>query len=384
MIDTLGMGGAETWLMEVLRLWTRSGEVQLDFLLTSGNEGVFDREASRLGAKLHYLCYGRRDLATFTRGLNRILRKGCYGVIHDHQNYASGWHYLLGCPALPRTRITHVHTFGSLKHGDYFATRRIASQTARYLVSLFATLIVGTSKHILSQFGFDSRLFGRTPKAALYCGFNTNRFAGDSTPHREQLRQEFGWRQNSRILLSAGRIDRSPDCGNVRNLKNSAFAVQIAIEAAKADPRVCAIFAGKPSDASPVLERRIREAGLAERIRLMGIRRDVEHLMLGSDLLLFPSRGEGLGMVAVEAQAAGLPVLASTAVPRECVVSKDAVMFVELDEEAGCWVKQVLERLERPPLDHRALNRMVAESPFGIENSARSLRKMYESGQLPL
>ena len=89
-------------------------------------------------------------------------------------------------------------------------------------------------------------------------------------------------------------------------------------------------------------------------------------------------------MVAVEAQAAGLPVLASTAVPRECVVSKDAVMFVELDEEAGCWVKQVLERLERPPLDHRALNRMVAESPFGIENSARSLRKMYESGQLPL
>ena len=47
-------------------------------------------------------------------------------------------------------------------------------------------------------------------------------------------------------------------------------------------------------------------------------------------------------------------------------------------------VPAVLERLERPPLDHRALNRMVAESPFGIENSARSLRKMYESGQLPL
>ncbi|MCX6907903.1 MAG: hypothetical protein NTY01_07665 [Verrucomicrobia bacterium] len=44
----LGMGGAETWLMELLRLWSKSGKVQMDFLLTSGNRGIFDDEAAAL------------------------------------------------------------------------------------------------------------------------------------------------------------------------------------------------------------------------------------------------------------------------------------------------------------------------------------------------
>lgn len=68
------------------------------------------------------------------------------------------------------------------------------------------------------------------------------------------------------------------------------------------------ILAGEPSPATSVLERRVAEAGLSGRILFVGIRSDIHRLMLGSDLLLFPSRGEGLGMVAVEAQAAGLPV----------------------------------------------------------------------------
>ena len=48
-IDSLGMGGAETWLMEVLRLWSKSGVCRIDFLATSGNPGIFDDEARQLG-----------------------------------------------------------------------------------------------------------------------------------------------------------------------------------------------------------------------------------------------------------------------------------------------------------------------------------------------
>ena len=61
-IDSLGMGGAETWLMEVLRLWSKSGVGQIDFLATSGNPGIFDEEARRLGAQVYYLRYGRAHL----------------------------------------------------------------------------------------------------------------------------------------------------------------------------------------------------------------------------------------------------------------------------------------------------------------------------------
>ena len=64
-IDTLGMGGAETWLMEVLRFWSRCCLAKMDFLATSGQRGLFDDEAESLGAKVHYVRYGRSDLPGF-------------------------------------------------------------------------------------------------------------------------------------------------------------------------------------------------------------------------------------------------------------------------------------------------------------------------------
>src|SRR2546422_8691624 len=85
-VATLGMGGAETWLMELLRFWhrQRSDTPQIDFLVTSGIAGIFDDEAKALGARIFYLRYGRSSLASFTRGFRKILRRGSYAAIHDH------------------------------------------------------------------------------------------------------------------------------------------------------------------------------------------------------------------------------------------------------------------------------------------------------------
>src|SRR5262249_47770674 len=101
-----------------------------------------------------------------------------------------------------------------------------------------------------------------------------------------------------------------------------------------------------------------------------------------SDLLLFPSRGEGLGMVAVEAQAAGVPVLASTAVPRECVVVPDLVHFQDLNVPVENWVDDAL-RLATRPRNGVHGNARVAASAFSIENSARALLDLYGKGILP-
>src|SRR5215469_16749283 len=90
-VDTLGMGGAETWLMEVLRLWSKTGIGKIDFLATSGNPGIFDDEAQQLGAQVHYLRYGRAHLKGFAGKFRELLLDGNYDAIHDHQDYASGW-----------------------------------------------------------------------------------------------------------------------------------------------------------------------------------------------------------------------------------------------------------------------------------------------------
>jgi glycosyltransferase involved in cell wall biosynthesis len=78
--------------------------------------------------------------------------------------------------------------------------------------------------------------------------------------------------------------------------------------------------------------------GIASRVEFLGSVDNPEAYMREADLLLMPSRFEGFGLAALEAQLAGLPVVASPAVSPEVVVS-DGVEFVPL--EVSSWVTAV-------------------------------------------
>ena len=381
-IDTLGMGGAETWLMEVLRLWAKTGVASMDFLLTSGNRGIFDAEAEELGANLHYVRFTRRDVTGFTREFRRILREQNYDAIHDHSDYASGWHYLLGSGLLPSARVTHVHNpaFQIANVRGVTVSRKLAGSLGRVLVARFATNIAATSRQTIGEYGFDRPPFGRIPARVLHCGFDPARFRINRKEAGISVRHEFGWPECSRLILFAGRLDQSPDIGHPQNHKNSGLGVSIAIECARRDENARIVFAGNFSPALPILQQRISSAGFADRISFAGIRLDIERLMVASDALLFPSRGEGLGMVAVEAQAAGLPVLASTSVPRECVVIPELVRFRDLTSPVSEWADDLL-RLCRQERDPQSANARIAGSEFAIEYSARALLDLYRTGE---
>jgi glycosyltransferase involved in cell wall biosynthesis len=378
------MGGAETWLMEVLRLWSKNGVGRIDFLATSGNPGIFDEEARRLGAQVYYVRYGRAHLRQFAQKFRQVLREEQYDAVHDHQDYTSGWHFLMGGSLLPAVRVTHIHNPSYQIHNNYGVTlgRRFTARVGKTLVARYSTHITGTSRQAIAEYGFDASTFRRIPKAALHCGFDPTRFHGDVLPAKASVCDEFGWPGDAKIILFAGRMDVSVDLGHPQNHKNSGFAVSVGIESSRRDPRARMLLAGARSLAVPKLEERIAAAGLKERIRFIGIRKDVERLMLGSDVLLFPSRGEGLGMVAVEAQAAGLPVLASEAVPRECVVVPALVRFQKVEVGEAMWAADLLQ-LATQRQNVPDANRRVAASAFSIDQSARALLQLYTLGTLP-
>jgi glycosyltransferase involved in cell wall biosynthesis len=377
------MGGAETWLMELLRLWSKTEACQLDFLATSGNPGIFDEEARRLGAQVYYVRYGRAYLRDFAQKFRQLLRERQYHAVHDHQDYTSGWHFLMGASLLPAVRVTHVHNPSYQILNNYGVTlgRRLAVRVGKKLVAHYSTHITGTSRQAIAEYGFDASPFCGIPKTALYCGFDPARFLGDTVAAKASICQEFLWPSDVKIILFAGRIDGSINRGHPRNHKNSAFAVSVGIECCRRDPRVRMLLAGACSSAVPLLEERISTAGLQEYIRFTGIRKDIERLMLGSNVLLFPSRGEGLGMAAVEAQAAGLPVLVSNMVPRECVVVPELVHFQRVEAGEAAWAADLLE-LAAQRQNRSEANKRVAQSAFSIDRSARALLQLYSQGTL--
>jgi len=380
-VDTLGMGGAETWLMELLRLWHQQGPLapHIDILASSGNPGMFDSEARALGAHIFYLRYCRRHLGAFCRGLRKILSQTRYDVIHDHQDYVSGWHFLMGINLLPAVRVTHVHSPWIHIEADYAISpsRRISANLGKQLVSRLATHVCGTSREVLEVYSFLSGNAGGPMVSVVHCGIDIAKFNRSREQDRPSVLAEFGWPADTRLILFAGRLDRALELDHPQNEKNSWFALTVARMALNKDPRVRLLMVGAGDEPRRRLRAQIRDWGLTDQLQLPGLRKDIPRLMRAADVLFFPSRHEGLGMVAVEAQAACLPVLASTTVPRECCVVPPLFNTLSLSEPATVWADSLLRVMAhtRPSLEMCRIE--LSRSAFSITNSARMLEQVY-------
>lgn len=371
-IGSLGMGGAETWLMEILRLWSKQGVGQMDFLLTSGRRDIFDSEAEKLGARLHYVRYGRGNLRTFTRRFREILRQGQYDAIHDHADYASGWHFLLGLGLLPPVRVAHVHNPWMHISTNYSIgiSRWMITAVGKRLVETLSTDVHGTSAEILRLYGLEG------PRvSALHCGIGVDKFNAPRERDREDVLREFSMPTNAKLILFAGRLDAAMTFDHPQNHKNSWFALNVIRAAAQKDPSIRFLMAGAGN--AEGLCGAVRDWGLSDKLHIVGLREDVPRLMRAADLLLFPSRQEGLGMVVVEAHAAGLAVLASTAVPREAVVIPELYQALPLDVPIARWADTLLDMAARPRISMQVCRQRVEASAFSIANSSQNLLLTY-------
>lgn len=384
-LSGLGMGGAETWLMELLRHWSHTGSVQTDFLLTGGSPDLFDQEAQALGASLHYLPYRRSRLRRFIGAYRRILAEGRYDAIHDHSDYSAGWRFAFGIGVNPAVRIAHIHNPWLHIQANYSInrSRQLAAGCGKALVQSLATHVCGTSSETLSTYGFNPASHSAPQVSVLHCGFDVGRFNKPREGDRSQILAEFDWPPATKLVLIAGRLDRALKLHDPQNHKNTWLALQIVRTALVRDTGIRCIFAGDGPSRGDLIQA-VQEWGLSDQIKLPGIRRDVPALMRAADLLLFPSAQEGLGMVAVEAQAAGLPVLTSTAVPREACVLPELYTALPLDASFAAWADQLVGLALQPRISPARCRSALEASPYSITTSAQQLEAIYRSGRKQL
>ncbi len=220
---------------------------------------------------------------------------------------------------------------------------------------------------------------------AAHCGFDVTLYDGDYEKAHAELCREFDWNVSAKILLFVGRLEGAEFTHNGRRMthKNPAFALEIAKECIRRDDQIKLLMIGSGEEKRKEFEAQVRGWGVSENVRFAGTRSDVPHLMSGSDLLLFPSLAEGLGMVVVEAQAAGLSVLASDTTPRESVVASQLVHFMSLDLGPVTWSAQALQIMKAGRQSKQQTHEKVKQSAFSIENSAKQLIALYVSAHHP-
>jgi glycosyltransferase involved in cell wall biosynthesis len=129
------------------------------------------------------------------------------------------------------------------------------------------------------------------------------------------------------------------------------------------------------------VERKVAELSLGNRVLFTGVRRDVARLMRGAmDLFVLTSHYEGLPLVGIEAQAAGLPLVLSDTITDEVDVVPELIQRRSLAQPPEAWAEAVLaSQPQRAAVAPAAALARLRRSPFDLGRAVRNLEEFYRA-----
>ena len=351
-VTYMGRGGLETMLMNYYRKIDRS-HVQFDFLVHRDFEADYDAEILSLGGKIHRLPQLNPFSKAYLRALDVFFASHPeYRIVHCHLDCMAGIPLKYAKKHGVPVRIAHSHNSNQTKDRKYPMKLYFKRNICKFATDLFACS-AEAGKWMFETDEF--RVLNNAIDAAEY---------SFEPQIRAEVRKKLGIADDALVIGHVGRF--APQ-------KNHSFLVEILAEAVKANENTMGLLVGDGELRSET-EEKIKDLGIAEHVVFTGVRSDVNRLLQAMDVFAFPSHFEGLGIVAIEAQAAGLPCLISDKVPIECKKT-DLVTQLPLTLGAEQWAETALKAAQ-PRV--RTLEQ-IKEAGFDIEENANKLTEFYLS-----
>jgi glycosyltransferase involved in cell wall biosynthesis len=310
LITSLERGGAENHLLALLtHADRRAFELETAVLCGEGELVPAFREA---GIRVHLLrSRARFDPLALAR-LVRLLRDGHFDILHSHL-FRADIYAGLAAAQLGERRPLVVST----RHNDdrFFLNPFVG--LVHYLVSAQQDLIIAISDHI-ARFTVARGVRDPGRVRRVYHGLEppvTRALEREG----QRIRAELGVGTDDFLVGNVGRLALQ------KGQRHLIAAMPLLLERV---PGAHAVIAGG-GDLEDYLRDLAEEAGVAQRVHVLGPRKDVPALMHAIDVFAMPSIWEGFGLVLLEAMAAGRPIVASrVATIPEVVVDGETGLLV--------------------------------------------------------
>ncbi len=354
-IGSMNVGGIEKMLMELYRNIDRT-KYQFDFVVHDNNENFYEKEIIQLGGKLYRVPFYSKSPLKHNQSFKLLLEKHPeYHVIHIHTTYSIMYSDAKIAKKFGRIVVIHSHNSSASKkramlHRIYkkrfsgIADYRLScSQIAAdwmFEKSDLATVEIWKNAVELESFRFDKRI-------------------------RDTIRQESNV-ENKFVIGCVGRLSYQ---------KNQALLLDIfkkVLEKRK-NAKLWLIGDGEDRD---MLESKARHMGIESNVVFWGQKDNISAYLMACDIFVMTSRWEGLGVVLIEAQATGLPLVIPShtdLMPRitdKVVVIND---YLDIDEWTGKILQQNCETSDRER-DYE----IVARAGFDIITQVKEAEKFYE------
>ena len=285
-------GGVETSTAGLLGELLRRGHV-IDLLTTRGQADVPGLNVRRL---LTLPEPSALRLLVFAMSARRAAAAGRYDIVQSHERGLRQDIYRAG-EGVHRAYLAAMGR-GSVPWSPH---HRLVCALEERIFSLRSTRhVVAISRGGKAEI---ERFFGPPSErvSCIYNGVDLGRFHPDNRArHGASIRAALGLPADSWVVLFVG-----------SGFRRKGLEPLLRGIAQLADARIRLVVAGKgDAEAYRTLAERL---GLATRVVWMGVRRDVERLYAGADVVALPALYEPFGNVHLEALATGVPMLSSRA-----------------------------------------------------------------------
>ena len=353
-MPAMDAGGMETFVMNVYRTVDRD-KVQFDFLYHYDKPCFFDDEICTLGGNIYKMTVRQdNNLPRYLRELRELFAAHPeWRIIHGHYSGFGMFYNPVARRAGIPVRVGHSH---NTAYEPNLVGRLDKLMSSRFNAGL-------TDRFACSQKAGEM-LFGKSPFTVLPNGIDTARFAARDPQRRALLRGELGVADNEILFGHVGRFSAQKNHPGLLKI----FA---AVRARLPKARLVLLGGGEPGYIEEI-QNLARSLGLGDSVNFAGVRSNMQGFYDAMDAFLLPSLFEGLPVVLVEAQTAGLPCFVADTVDKGAAFT-DRVHFLPLQDEAA-WANTIAGASLRRDPDAR---RKAVEAGYDIHHSTEILQEFY-------
>lgn len=348
MMTDMNYGGVEMVVMNYYRHIDRP-KVQFDFFALEGSTIPQREEIERLGGRV-YVVPKYTHLIQYEREIQRIFRENNYQIVHSHMNTLSVFSLYGAKKAGVPNRILHNHSTA----GKGETKKNIIKYMLRPFAKIYPTELCACSK-LAGEW-----IYGRNTEFRVFNNaIDLDKYRYDPEK-RNALRRELGI-EGKKVIGHIGRF-----CYQ----KNHDLLIDIFAEVTKAEKDSLLMLIGE-GELEQEIRNKVHNLGLDDKVFFLGRRADAYRYYQAMDIFLLPSRYEGLPVVGVEAQAAGLPCVFSGNVTEEAKLL-DTTVYI--DDDVKQYAAAVLDGIKKTRKDTR---KELRNAGFDISCEAEKLAQFY-------
>lgn len=359
-VSYMSIGGIETMLMNYYRNIDRS-KVQFDFLCNSYLKGAYDEEIIKMGGRIFrtpgFNPLKRHEYRRYMKNL--FIEHPEYRIVEAHNGPLGRYALKAAKDSNIPIRIYHAHG-ADLRFDMKWPIKFYCMKMLKYSMNEHFICSKKAGRFYMGDKIIENGNYHFIPNAIDVNNFIYNPKIRNSLRTKYDLDHKY-------VIGHIGRFTPA---------KNHPFIIKIFNEILRINPDAHLVLVGDGEWKNKV-EAQIRELNIGRNVTLTGNIPNPHDWYQVFDVFFMPSQWEGLPVTGVEAQAADLPCVFSTAITCEVALS-DKAEFINLDDPIEKWVNKLNGILLRCS-ERKDCTKLITDKHYNIANEAGQLQELYLS-----